>query len=565
MSEQKQVGGLRIFAYIYGFGKPYMLLLILGTFLYCSQMVMFPLMNALLMNGVTSAMLSKDYFDLLIAAAQVVGLLLLAMVMVFFGVLLYVKTTVKTTRRLQTRILRCFMSTGAEEHAHSGERLSMLNTDVSAASEIYSDALAGLAFSVLPMIVLSIVIFTMDWRIGLFTIFLGLLSIAGQVLFAKPLARIAKKTLETTANATKVIGDIFSGGIIARVFRLQEQILSMFGYSNDELRRLVYREARIDGAQKLISGLSDLLTTGGVFVVGSILITQDDKTMTLTMLMTLVPLCASVAASVAGLGSAWAGMQAPLEAGRRIHTLLGGDNRLDPLPEEQASATPQVHGGCSLEVSGLTFSYPGAETPTLLDVSLSVGEKQLAAFIGESGSGKSTLLKVIAGLYASRDAQVSVGGTPLSFDDIRGWRSRFAYVDQNCTLFNLTIAENIGLGLEGASFDEIKAAAIEADADGFITSLPQGYDTPVGEVGGLLSGGQRQRIAIARALIRRSPVLVFDEATSALDADSEREVVETIHHLRRNHTILLITHNLAALKPDVTFRIEGGGVSMERI
>ena len=141
------------------------------------------------------------------------------------------------------------------------------------------------------------------------------------------------------------------------------------------------------------------------------------------------------------------------------------------------------------------------------------------------------------------------------------WRAYFSYVDQNCTLFNLTIAENIGLGKEGCSLDEIKAAAAQANADGFISSLPNGYDTPVGEIGGLLSGGQRQRIAIARALVRRSPVLVFDEATSALDAESEREVVETINQLRNNHTILLITHNISALQPDITFRIEDGRIS----
>jgi len=168
---------------------------------------------------------------------------------------------------------------------------------------------------------------------------------------------------------------------------------------------------------------------------------------------------------------------------------------------------------------------------------------------------------VIAGLYKSSGTQVIIGGLPLSYDNIKEWRAYFSYVDQNCTLFNLTIAENIGLGKEGCSLDEIKAAATQANADGFIKSLPQGYDTPVGEVGGLLSGGQRQRIAIARALVRRSPVLVFDEATSALDAGSEREVVETINHLRKNHTVLLITHNTSAIQPDVTFRIEDGCVN----
>jgi ATP-binding cassette subfamily B protein len=337
-------------------------------------------------------------------------------------------------------------------------------------------------------------------------------------------------------------------------------MLKIFGRDNDKLRSLVFKESRIDGARKLVSGLSDVLTTGGVFIVGSILISQGE--LTLTMLMALVPLCLSVAQSIAGFGAAWAGMQAPFEAGRRIYALLDGDNRLDPLPEEQVSNVVDIQKDCRVEVKGLTFTYKGAEKPTLSDVSFSVGDRQLAAFIGESGCGKSTLLKVIAGLYISPGTQVSVAGIPLSYDHLQQWRAYFSYVDQNCTLFNLTIAENIGLGKEGCSIDEIKSAATQANADGFINSLPQGYDTPVGEVGGLLSGGQRQRIAIARALIRRSPVLVFDEATSALDAGSEREVVETINNLRKNHTILLITHNISAIQPDITFRIENGLISL---
>ena len=563
MSNKNSVKSLRIFLFIYKFAKPYFLPLIVGTLLYCSQTVMFPLMNSVLFGGVTNSMLIGDYSTMITAALQVLGMTVLAMLMAYFGVLLYVSSTEKAVLRLQTKMLRSFISGGAEDHTHSGERLSMLNTDVKSAQGLFCDALAGLLFSLLPMVFLSIAIFTVEWRIGLFTIFLGLFATAGQVLFARPIAKISVKTLETTAEITKTVGDIFSGGIIARVFRLQDHLLKIYGRDNDILRRLLYRESMIDGARKLVSGLSDILTTGGVFIVGSILISRGD--MTLIALMALMPLCASVAQSIAGFGASWAGMQAPFEAGRRIYTLLDGDNRLDPLPKQKAPGLADTQKDCSVEVKELTFTYKGAEKPTLSDVSFSVGERQLAAFVGESGCGKSTLLKVITGLYKSDGAQVSIGGAPLSYDHIKEWRANFSYVDQNCTLFNLTIAENIGLGKEGCSLDEIKAAAIEANADEFINALPNGYDTPVGEVGGSLSGGQRQRIAIARALIRRSPVLVFDEATSALDAGSEREVVDTINQLRKSHTILLITHNVSAISPDVIFRIEDGCVSRGKI
>jgi len=552
-----------IFKFIYGFARPYLLALIVGTVFYSLQMVTFPLMSSVLMGGVTEAMTAGDASLLLPTALRVFGLTVFAMISVFFGILLYVSSSVKTTQRLQIKILRAFIGSGQDDNIHSGEKLSLLNNDVNVAHDLFSNALAGVLFSLFPMIFLSIAIFIMDWRIGFFTLFLGLFSTAIQILFAKPIAKISKKSLETTATATKTIGDIFSGGVIARVFRLQERLLDIFERDNVQLRKLVCREANIDGARKLLSGISDVLTIGGVFIVGSIFISNNE--MTLVTLMALIPLCTSVATSITNFGAAWAGMQGPFEAGRRIHTLLGGDNNVEPLSKTQHIISERMHGGLPVDVKNLTYTYSGAGTSVLENVNFSIKENQLAAFVGESGSGKSTLLKIIAGLYINQNMQIFVSGKALSYDDIDAWRSNFAYVDQNCTLFNLTVTENIGLGREGSSFNEIKAAAVEADADEFITALPQGYDTPVGEVGGMLSGGQRQRIAFARALIRHSPVLVLDEATSALDAESEREIVRTISHLRKNHTILMVTHNLAAIDPDVTYQIENGSVILSEV
>ena len=261
-SEASKVSRGKIFTFIYGFARPYLLPLIIGTILYCSQSIMFPFMNSVLLGGIADAMTSGEISQLLTAGLNVLGVTILAMLMAFFGVLLYASSTMKTTRRLQVGMLRSFMRSGAEDHTHSGERLSMLNTDVTAAGDLYSNALSGVLFSLMPMIILSVVIFVMEWRIGVFTILLGLFSTVGQMLFAKPIARISKKTLETTASATRTIGDIFSGGIIARVFHLEKHMLNIFGHDNDELRRLVFREARVDGARGLVSGISDLLTTG---------------------------------------------------------------------------------------------------------------------------------------------------------------------------------------------------------------------------------------------------------------------------------------------------------------
>jgi len=165
--------------------------------------------------------------------------------------------------------------------------------------------------------------------------------------------------------------------------------------------------------------------------------------------------------------------------------------------------------------------------------------------VGPSGSGKSTLLRIISGFYEREQPGLTLGGMSFDAASIAMWRKQFAYVDQSCKLFDMTIKENIALGRkDNVSDADIIDAAKKAFAHDFIEELENKYDSPCGEKGSSLSGGQKQRIAIARALIKGSPVLVFDEATSALDADSERCVMDTIESLRRDHTILITTHNM---------------------
>jgi|GEM_PF-4149328 len=182
------------------------------------------------------------------------------------------------------------MGADIENRVHSGERLSMLNNDAELADQLYSDAFAGLLFCLMPIVGLSAAVFAIEWRMGLYTLFAGLFSMAGQLLFSKPLAKIAKSKLEKISSASKTLGDIFSGGVIVRVFSLQDRLLRVFGRDNDEIRHLVDREARINAAQAVFSGVASLLTTGGVFIVGSIL--MPSGYLTLPALMAIVPMSA---------------------------------------------------------------------------------------------------------------------------------------------------------------------------------------------------------------------------------------------------------------------------------
>ena len=189
----------------------------------------------------------------------------------------------------------------------------------------------------------------------------------------------------------------------------------------------------------------------------------------------------------------------------------------------------------------------------------------MIALVGESGSGKSTLLRAIIGLYERDDLNIKLGDLDFAEATTKNWRKNFAYVDQSCKLFDMSIKENIAMGKAGTATDEeVISASKRAAAHEFITELENGYDSPCGEKGSTLSGGQKQRIAIARALVKQAPVLVFDEATSALDSDSERLVMQTIDSLRYDHTILITTHNLEnTVTADKIICLENGRIAEE--
>ena len=227
--------------------------------------------------------------------------------------------------------------------------------------------------------------------------------------------------------------------------------------------------------------------------------------------------------------------------------------------------------GHRLELKGLTFRYQGSGRDALKDIRLAVEENTMVALVGESGSGKSTLLRAIAGMYEREQLAISLGGVDYNDTSLEAWRRNFAYVDQSCRLFDMSVRDNIAMGFGGLQGRDggqnsrnsvIEEAAKTAAAHGFIMELEGGYDAPCGEKGGTLSGGQRQRIAIARALARKAPVLVFDEATSALDKETERQIMETVQGLRKNHTILIATHHMpSAASADMIVALDGGRVA----
>jgi ATP-binding cassette subfamily B protein len=212
----------------------------------------------------------------------------------------------------------------------------------------------------------------------------------------------------------------------------------------------------------------------------------------------------------------------------------------------------------------VTFQYEGSQTPVLDNFSLKLDVGKTIAIVGPSGSGKSTLLNLILRLYVPDEGRVTIDGVDIRKVTRESLRKRMAVVFQENMLFNMSIRENIRLGKEGATDKEVEEAARRAEIHRYIVSLPQKYDTPVGERGDTLSGGQRQRIAIARAIVRNPSILLLDEATSALDQTTEAAINKTLLKLAKGRTMIFSTHRLTSVVDMDEIIVVSGGKAIER-
>jgi ATP-binding cassette subfamily B protein len=270
-------------------------------------------------------------------------------------------------------------------------------------------------------------------------------------------------------------------------------------------------------------------------------------------------LAVMAAGSVGALGETWGDVQKAAGAMERISELLSAQPGIAAPP--QPRALPAASRG-EVALEGVTFAYPGRpDLPALKGFDLKVAPGERVALVGPSGAGKSTVFRLLLRFYDPDQGVVRVDGVDLRDADPSEVRARMALVAQESPLFSGSAADNIAFGREGATADEIRAAARAAQAEGFLDALPQGFDTPLGERARSLSGGQRQRLAIARALVREAPILLLDEATSALDAENERLVQHALDQAMEGHTTLVIAHRLATvLKADRIVVMDGGRV-----
>ena len=501
---------------MFRFMKPYAIRYAISQLVYSAQGFAMPFIIAIFTGNIMAAILAGDS-DAVVSAGIILAVMIGGFVlMLLFAVYANIIVIEKAMLDLKRQLFRAFMQTGLEETTHSGEDIAAINTDANTAQEVFESPLMMFLSNIITILGATIVILIMDWRLGLASIAVGIISFLIQRRFTEPLAKIGKERLDTNADAVKAASNTFSGAMAIRAYNMQSQALLTFDRENQRLKALDIRQGLIRMGQNLFGTVEGWMTLAVVFGFGGWLAATGR--LEFHLLAAVFVMSSSLTSSIGSLGAVYANLQPPIAGAKRVFAILEKENS------------------------------PAEQSKILKDIKLDINKNEMVAIIGESGSGKSTLLKTIIGLIESEKIDVIIDGQPISEIPAKTRRQTSAYVDQSCKLFDMSIKENIAMGKGGKASEatieaEITTAAKQAFAHDFIQELEDGYNSPCGEQGNTLSGGQKQRIAIARALIKNAQILAFDEVTSALDAESEKYVMETINALRGKHTILIVTHN----------------------
>jgi ATP-binding cassette, subfamily B, bacterial MsbA len=511
---------------------------------------------AMLAYGAAAAYLAyliKPIFDNVLGAQDRVAETTLAIILVYLvkGLGAYVSAYLMTdvgqlvVRDVRNALFGHMLGQSASFFARrtSGQLMSRVTNDVSQIQQAVSETVGDLLRESLALVGYLVLLFYLDPRLATVCLTTAPVVVYPLVRLGQRVRRTTRRSQEHLEAISHLAAEAFTGHRIVKAFGTEEREAQRFGEASHRLYRTNMKViSAVSALPPLMEFLGGLAMAAALWYGSRQIAAGNLTTGEFTSFVTALFLSYGPAKRLSRVN---ANLQQAIAAAGRIFEMLDTHTEVRDRP----NARPMAAVCERIQFRGVSFNYDDRDRRRILkDVSFEVQVGQMVAIVGLSGAGKTTLINLIPRFYDVTGGAILIDGVDVRDVTVRSLRAQIGMVTQETVLFDDTIASNIAYGMPLASQEAIVAAATAANAHGFISALPDGYRTRIGERGQRLSGGQRQRLAIARALLKNPPILILDEATSSLDVESEQLVQDALLRLMQNRTSLVIAHRLSTVR-----------------
>jgi len=446
-------------------------------------------------------------------------------------------------KNLQFDMVKSLIATDTQviDKKHSGKFISNLTYDVNHITSLLSNAILTLFKDSLTLIGLLIVMFTQNWKLSLISIIMiPLASISAKTL-GKRMGKIATQAQEKSGHLTTFLVELFKNHRLIKIFQKENYEGIKADKYLDELKE---KNKKIQTVYVRISPVMETLT--GIMIAilifySGILISKGD--LDINNFFSFLAAMMLAYQPVRALSTLNMTIKQGLSAALRILPIIDHKNKIT----DSVDAKPFIQKNSEIDFLNLDFAYEKNEKNVLKQINLKFEGGKMTSLVGHSGSGKSTILNLVPRFYDANSGDIEIDGQSIYKTTIKSLRQNISLVSQETTLFDDTILNNIKYSNENASNEEIYEVARLSNCDEFVDKLPNKYETIIGENGIRLSGGEKQRISIARAMLKKSSIILLDEATSSLDSETETKIQEALKILTKNKTTVVIAHRLSTI------------------
>jgi subfamily B ATP-binding cassette protein MsbA len=481
-------------------------------------------------------------------------------VSLYFAKIILIRVGQEITKILQFQVMKSIIEADSQivDSKHSGKFISHLTFDVGMITNLVSTVILNLTKDTFTLIGLLGVMFYQNWRLALFAIIMiPLASFAARSL-GKRMGKVTTEAADRAGELTSYLLEIFKNHKIIKIFQKENFEFSRTEkFINNLKEKVIKIQTVLVRASPIMEILTGFMIAGLIFYSGKLILKNELDINSFFSFLAAMMLAYQPIRSLATLNM---GINQGLAAAKRILPIIDMKNQ---IIETEKPNNLEIKKG-EIRFNKVRFKYNDDERDVLKSIDLTISGGEMTSVVGHSGAGKSTILNLIPRFYDSNSGDILIDDQSIYKSKIFSLRSNISLVNQDTTLFDDTIKNNIAYAKLDASEDEIFEAAKLSFCDEFINKLPNKFDTIIGENGIRLSGGEKQRLSIARAMLKKSKIILLDEATSSLDAETESKIQEAIKFLTKNRTTLVIAHRLSTImNSNKIYVVDDGKIAAE--